>query len=173
MLVRILFGVVGLVLLVACSNVAGLLVARTEERWHEISVRLAIGASRARLVWHLVAEYLVLATLGGVAGLVVAQAGITLLRAWVVPSSLDLPLDWRVAAFTLVLVGLTGTLISAWPALAAARAGAADSLRGARTSTTNRAIGRRLLVAVQLAVAVVLVVASGLALRTIWNISRV
>jgi macrolide transport system ATP-binding/permease protein len=93
-LVRVLFSIVALVLLVACTNVAGLLIARTVERSQEISIRLAIGASRLRLMCDVVGEYIVLAVIGGLAGLLVARAGTSLLRAWAVPAALDLPLDW-------------------------------------------------------------------------------
>jgi predicted permease len=172
-LVGVLFSVVDLVLLVACMNVAGLVIARTSERSHEIGVRLAIGAGRLRLIRDVVGEYVVLAAIGGLAGLLTAQAGTALLRAWVVPPSLDLPLDWRVLAFTVALVAATGLAIAAWPAITAARSDVNDELRGGRTATTSRALARRLLVAVELAVALVLVVGAGLALRTLQNVSRV
>lgn len=172
-LVGILFGVVGLVLLVACANVAGLLIARTGERAREISILLAIGASRRRLIRHLLTEHLLLTFLGGLLALVVAQGGTRLLRQWVVPSALELPLDWRVVAFTMLLVVVTGVLIALLPAWRAVRTNVNDHLRGTGTATGNRALARQALAAIQVAVSIVLVVSAGLALRTLWNVSRV
>jgi predicted permease len=171
--VVILFSIVGLVLVVACTNIAGLLLARTTERRREIGIRRAIGATGARLLWLVIGEYLFLSVIGGGLGLMISTGGMSLLRAWVVSPSVDLSVDRRVVVFTAVVVALSGLLTTQWPAITIARANLVDALADGRGATSHRVFVRRALVGVQIAISVVLVVIAGLAIRTVANVMRV
>jgi predicted permease len=172
-MVTILFSIVGLVLVVACTNIAGLLVARSSERRREIGIRRAIGASGSRLLWQLVVEYLFLSAIGGGLGLLVSNAGMSLLRAWFVSPSVELSVDRRVVGFTIAVVAVSGLLTTLWPAVTTFRTDPGETLSQGRGATSHRLIGRRALVGVQIAVSVVLVVIAGLAIRTAANLTRV
>ena len=154
-LVTILFSIVGLVLVVACTNIAGLLIARSSERRREIGIRRAMGATGSRLLGLVVAEYVFLSAIGGALGLFVSYAGMSLLRAWVVSESIDLAVDGRVVGFTFCIVALSSLLTALWPALTTARTELNQALADGRGATSPRVIARRVLVAVQLAIAVV------------------
>jgi putative ABC transport system permease protein len=123
----------GLVLLIACANLANLMLARAAAREHEIAVRLAIGASRSRLIRQLMAESLLLAGCGAAAGLFLSGALSRFLIAMLAtpndPVSLDLTLDRAVLAFTVALATLTCLLFGLTPAWCATRIGAADTMR--------------------------------------------
>ena len=129
-----LMAVVGLVLLIACANVAGMLLARASARRREISVRLAIGASRARLVRQLVTEGAVLGILGAAAALGSAWLVLRTLLAVDLPLpaqlKLDIPIDWRVMTFAVVIATLSGVLASLLPALKASAPSLVADLRG-------------------------------------------
>lgn len=165
---------VGLVLVIACANLAGMLLARASARRREISIRLAIGAGRGRLVRQLVTESLVLGVFGAAAGLVLAAWLTRLLSAFHLPIfaalTLDLRLDARVLAFTAGVTILTGLLAGLVPALRATRPGLVTDLKG--ETRTERLGGRQwsardVLVVGQVAVTVVLVVTAGLLVRSL------
>jgi predicted permease len=162
-----MLAVVGLVLLIACANIANLLLARAVARQHELSVRLALGASRWRLARLLFAESLLIALAGAALGVVFASWSSALLvyelGTWRNAVSLDLQLDWRVLAFTAVLAGLTAIIAGVAPALGVRRVAPNDALKDAGRS----------LVVTQIALSLVLVVAAGLFLRTFQSLSHV
>jgi putative ABC transport system permease protein len=171
-LVRTLFLAVAVVLLIACANLAGLLLVRVIRRRREISVRLALGASGAAVVRKSLVETLVLSAGGGLLGLALAGVG---LRAGVsflpetLPRVSSISLDWKVVAFALGLAVFTGLFCGLIPAFAAARTGVNEALKeGGRTGSAGggHARLRSALVIGELAVALVLLTASGLLLRS-------
>lgn len=172
----LLFGAVGFVLLIACSNVANLLLARATIRKREIAIRAALGAGRARIIWQLLTESLLLSLAGGLLGLGLGYLGV---RALLSINPGDIPrigeqgaavtLDWRVLAFTLVASVLTGILFGLVPAFNASRSDLSITLResGARTGSGlrhNKA--RSILVITEMALALVLLVGAALLIRT-------
>ena len=168
---------VGLVLLIACANLANLLVARAEARRREIAVRTAIGAGRRRLLAQFVAEGLVLSGLGGALGLVIAWAGVralTVAYAESVPRVADITLDPAVLGFTLLVAVITGLVFGLAP-LGHLPTGIAGPLLNDPTRGTipTRPWVRRALVAGEVALAVVLVVGAGLMVRTVLNLMNV
>ena len=174
-----LMAVVGLVLLIACANVAGMLLARASARRREISIRLAIGAGRARLIQQLVVEGLVLGTLGAAAALACAWVVIRALLAVELPLpvdvALDLGLDWRVTSFAVATAGVAGMLASLLPALKASAPDLVSDLRGeamvGRLGSRRVAL-RDVLVVTQVAFTAVLLVVAGLLLRSLAESQR-
>ena len=168
----VLLGAVGFVLLIACANVASLSLGRVAAREAELAVRTALGASRLRIARQVLTENLVLASIGGLAGVGVALLALKALLA-VAPADLprvkDVRLDGAVIAFTLALTVFAGVMFGVMPAVRAAATGLHDRLRSAgRGGRGSRESGRsrRLLVVVEVALAVVLVTGAGLLLRS-------
>jgi predicted permease len=171
--------IVGLVLLIACANVAGMLLARASARRREISVRLAVGASRGRLVQQLLVEGLILGVFGATASVACAWALMRALTGIELPLpvdvALDLRLDARVLTFTLAIAAVTGMLSSLLPALKASRPNLVGDLRG--EAPAARVGGRRWalrdgLVVAQVALTAVLLVVAGLLLRSLGASQR-
>jgi len=168
----ILMGTIGLVLLIACANVANLLLVRTDGRQQELAIRAALGANRARLAFEMLVDSLVLGICGGLVGVALAAAGVRLLTA-IAPANLprlaDIAVDGRVLRFTLAVSVLGGLLFGALPALKYAGPRVNAALRaGGRTLSDSRERhrARNMLVVAQVALALVLLVGSGLMIRT-------
>ncbi|MFC1660305.1 ADOP family duplicated permease [Gemmatimonadota bacterium] len=167
-----LLGVVGLVLLLACTNLASFLLAQGVRRGKEIALRLAMGAQRGRLVRQLLSETLLLGLLGGGAGLLVAVWSLGLLKG-LLPSlpaaiTLDLGMDWRVLFFTLILSLGAGVLFGLAPALQSTRPNLTQALKDSGPSLGRRRFRlQSALVAFQMAISVVLLVGGGLFVRAL------
>ena len=168
--------VVALVLLIACANIANLQLARAAARRHELSIRVALGAPRWRLMRRWLVESLLLSTIGSLLGLLFAAWGSRALVAQLSSSSdrvyLDLSLDWRVLAFTVSIAIGTAVLFGTLPALRAARVAPVDALKeqGRGLSADTRVNLSSGLVVVQVALSLVIVVAAGLFVRSFKNL---
>jgi predicted permease len=175
----LLLAIAGLVLLLACVNVANLLLARFSSRQHEISVRMAIGAGRMRVARQMFTESLCLSTLGGSAGLLIGYLGRNLLprlfsTSWG-PLALSTRFDWQVFAFTLAISVLTGIGFGVGPAWQAAGASANSGLKDGATTNTRRRRGLagKALVIVQVSLCMLLLVSAGLFVRTLANLNTI
>ncbi|HEV3061617.1 MAG TPA: ABC transporter permease [Vicinamibacterales bacterium] len=166
--VTVLTAVAALVLLIVCANVANLLLSRATVRQRELSVRLALGATRGRLARQLLTESLLLAAIGGVLGMLVGRWGQQLLPGAPGQSS---PLDWRVLVFVIAVTTLTGVVFGTAPALRATRTDVSAALKDHNRSVAGspRLFGSFLVVA-QVAISLVLLVGAGLFLRTLQNL---
>jgi putative ABC transport system permease protein len=172
----VLLGAVGFVLLIACANVASLLLVRATGRAREIAIRSAIGAGRGRILRQLLTESLLLSLIGGIGGLAIGVVGVRALLAVspgniprIGPDGAGVTLDWTVLSFTVVLSIFTGILFGLAPALHASRVDLSSTLKesGARSSSGHRQhIVRSLLVVTEIALAMVLLVGAGLLIRT-------
>jgi predicted permease len=173
----LILGVVVLVLLIACANIANLLLARTAVRRREFSVRLALGAPRWRLARQLGVESLLLAGAGALAGLAIAHWGSRLLVGQLSTHAdtvfLDVGIDWRVLAFTAVVAAGTALLFGLGPALSASSTRPIEAMReSSRVVGSGRRVGvGNLLVAAQVAFSLVLLVAAGLFVRTLATLA--
>jgi predicted permease len=175
----LVMGTIGVVMLIACTNVANLLLVRADARQQELAVRAALGAGRARIAWELLLESLCLGMLGGVLGVGIAYEGLRLLTA-IGPANLprlgEISLDVRSFGFTLGLSVLSGLLFGSIPALRYARARTSAALRGnGRTASLSRERqhSRDLLVVAQVAMALVLLVSAVLMIRTFQALRHV
>ncbi len=176
----VLMSMVGLVLLIACANLAGLLVARGETRQREIAVRMALGAGRGRLLWQLLMESLLIAVAGGAAGIALASWG---LKAMVgaIPSDTGLKglegtLDFRLLSFAVALTLLTSVLFGLAPAIRATRVALHTTLKEQHPNLSSAGRSsielRRILIVAQVAFTAVLLIGAGLFARTLINLEH-
>jgi putative ABC transport system permease protein len=174
---KILTGVVGLVLLIACANIASLMLARAAARRKEIAVRLAVGASRSRLIRQLLTECILLSAAGGLLGILFARWGDAILIRYLSTTQdkvfLDLSLDYRILGFTAGVAVLTGLLFGVLPAFRSTRVSLSAAMKGGQE---NEGAGRgrfrpgRWIVASQVALSLVLLVGAGLFMRSFHNL---
>ena len=175
----LLFGAVGFLLLIACANVANLLLARAEARQREMAVRSALGAGTGRIIRQLMTESLVLAAISAVAGLVLATLGVRALTAWnpsSIPRVSGTTVDARVLLFTALVAVLTTVIFSLAPAVRLLRPAVTEAMKEGSANATTGAGRRRFrnaLVITEMALAVVLLIGAGLMLRTLWSLQRV
>jgi putative ABC transport system permease protein len=168
----VLMGAATLVLLVACANVTNLLLARAAARRREIAIRAALGAARGRIVQQLLTESLMLAAVGGIAGIAFAFLGLGVLSALIPPQLTDvipLAIDGRVLGFSLALSMLTGLVFGLWPAVGATRGSATSTINlsgGYGSTAGDGAVLRRLFVTSEIAFALMLLIAAGLMFRS-------
>ena len=174
----VLLGAVGLVLLIACANVANLLIARGATRADEMAVRAALGAGRRRILSQLMTESVLLAIAGGVAGVVLAAAGVAALKALSpgqIPRLDEVGLDGTAVLFALAISVFTALLFGLAPALQLVHTPLAGTLRqdANRTVGSRRGIGRAALLAAEVALSLVLLVGAGLLLRSFASMQRI
>ena len=174
----VLLTMTGFVLLLACANIANLLLARGAQRQREMSVRLALGAGRGRLLRQLLTESLLLAGIGGAGGLLLGYLGRNAIprlmsNGW--RSTFDVPMDWEVFAFAAAVTLLTGLIFGLAPAWLKARTEVSSSMKESAQTTTRRrkGLGGKAIVGFQIALSTLLVVGAGLFLRTLWALDSV
>jgi predicted permease len=175
---KLLMWISGLVLLIACANIANLVLVRGMNRRTEISVRTALGAARTRIVRQLLTESIVLSIVSGMAGLIVAYAGTRMLLAMAFPGAQNVPIDaspsGAVLAFAFGVSLFTGILFGVAPAWITSNANPADALRsGARTTTSGASLLQRGLIILQSALALVLLVGAGMFIRSLNKLQHI
>jgi putative ABC transport system permease protein len=175
----VLLGAVGLLLLVSCANFSSLLLARAAARQHELAIRTALGAGRARLIRQVITESVLLSLLGGVAGLVLALWGVDLLVALKpadLPLVADIGIDRWVLAFTFIVAVLTGLIFGLVPALSSSRFNTNEVLKEGGRNAPGGVVKHRIrsvLVVSEIALAVMLLIASGLLIKGFWRLRSV
>jgi putative ABC transport system permease protein len=173
----VLLGAVAFVLLIACANVANLVLAKTLARGREMAIRSALGAGRMVLLRHILVETLVLSVTGGLLGLMLARAVIALsvkLLADRLPAFMEVTLDAQVLAYTLLLAIAAGVLAGLFPSLRFSRVDVNEALKqGSRGGTDAGGKTRNLLVVAEVALSLVLLIGAGLMIRTLWQLRDV
>ncbi len=176
----ILLGAVGLVLLIACANIANLLLARSMSRSHEIAIRNAMGASRARIIRQMLIESAVLGLLGGGLGLLIASWGTKLLfklmPTGILPTGVEITMNVRVLLFTLAVSLVTAFIFGLWPAIQGSRTQTREALQAASKRSTSSVGARRaqsVLVVAEVALSLVLLVMAGLMIRSFAKLTNI
>ena len=172
----VLFAAVGFVLLIACANIANLLLARAGARQKEMAIRAAMGAGRWRIARQLLTESVLLSLIGGSLGLLIARWGIQLIlyiSPNAIPRSREISLDWRVLAFTLGVAFVTGILFGLVPALQAGVVDVHETLKETGRGVTRRHWLRSSLVVVEVATTLVLLIGAGLMIRSFYRLQKV
>jgi putative ABC transport system permease protein len=172
----VIFGAVGFVLLIACANIANLLLARATARKKEMAIRTAVGASRWRIARQLLTESILLSLIGGGIGLVLARWGVDLIlyvSPNAIPRSREIGLDWKVLAFTAGISFLTGILFGLIPAIQAGEVDVHETLKETGRGTSGRQWLRSSLVVVEVATTLVLLIGAGLMIRSFYMLQKV
>jgi len=176
----ILLGAVALVLLIACANIANLLLAKAMGRAHEIAIRNAMGASRARIIRQMLVESGVLGLLGGGLGLLIASWGtralVNLIPTGTIPPGLEITMNWRVLLFALGVSLVTAFLFGLWPAIQGSRTQTREALQVASQRTTAGVAARRaqsVLVVAEVALSLILLVMAGLMIRSFAKLTNI
>ena len=176
----ILMGAVALVLLIACANIANLLLAKSMGRSHEIAIRTAMGANRARIIRQMLIESAVLGLMGGGLGLLIASWGtrglMSLIPAGIIPPDLNVTMNVQVLFFTLVVSLLTAFIFGLWPAIQGSRAHTREVLQAASQRATAGVAARRaqsVLVVAEVALSLILLVMAGLMIRSFAKLTNI
>jgi putative ABC transport system permease protein len=172
----VIFGAVAFVLLIACANIANLLLARATARKKEMAIRTAVGASRWRIVRQLLTESVLLSLVGGAIGLLLARWGVALIlyvSPNAIPRSREIGLDWTVLAFTVGISFVTGILFGLMPAIQAGEVDVHETLKESGRGTSGRQWLRSALVVVEVATTLVLLISAGLMIRSFYLLQKV